>query len=1004
MTPVTTTRGNDSRAVSEVIRGLVAMTGIATLVVVPLLVLPSLGWPLPHGMPTPAGVFDALVHRGVSVSVVLRAAAAVAWVAWAVLSACVVVEAVAWVRRRAARPVRGLGGVQALAANLVAVAVLALPSLPRLAATPASTSLTTAARPPAVAIVAEATSTAPTSMPPMSMPTDPPTTTVVSAPGSTQAAPRPYVVQRYDCLWTIAETHLGDPYRWPEIEILTDPLTQPDGRYLGDPNLIYPGWTLLLPADATGLDQASLHADPTSPPAPSVPPSAPAGPGSSAQAQDPSSAPHAVAPATNPAPTPIALSPPRAASTTTPSPATTPATRNAASTRARAPESPRHARRSTVPISSAAVAGVGLSGLLGGIFVWRMRREAMAAHRRRRRGRPLPQPDPATEAVERRVRAIASEETVHWVDATLRYATTVLADAGGGGVEGVVCARPGRLGMEVVVDPPSPPVGRFDSPDGGRTWTLDAAMELAELQDLAWGQVLVPALCSVGTSADGPVLVDLEQAGVLAVEGDPARVRGFLAGAALELTNAPWSQDTAVYLLGGDERLARRDMTEVVDDATAFVAGLDRLTCLVDQADLGTAASTLAARVAPGNAEGWFPAVVIAHPGTDAEALVALAERAWPRRSGLVLIGPGPLPGATWRLVLGAEGLGILEPLGLELDSRVDAEVVAAMTGRLAARTERTDVAPVIEPVAGDGLAPPRAVAGEGGAGNEPVEAEVLVLGPVEVTWGTSDDGCAPERVNLLAALVAYLGTHDDHPVPGPRLQEAIWPLGDGGDVRAGSVKDATLRATVSRARKALGTDSLGRNHLPAARGGAYRLGPRFDCDWSRFRRLVAGAEVASSAEAMDLLRDALALVRGRPFDLAPAANFAWADDSPLVSDIEVAVVAAAEDLGERALEAGQPELADWAARQGLRVVPVREDLYRVRMQAAFDAGDADGIEQAHTEARRSVRLIDEELQDDTEWLYQRLRRSCRTRETEDRQEADAGDLWVPSGVASRSS
>ncbi|HWI04359.1 MAG TPA: hypothetical protein VNT52_11150, partial [Acidimicrobiales bacterium] len=106
--------------------------------------------------------------------------------------------------------------------------------------------------------------------------------------------------------------------------------------------------------------------------------------------------------------------------------------------------------------------------------------------------------------------------------------------------------------------------------------------------------------------------------------------------------------------------------------------------------------------------------------------------------------------------------------------------------------------------------------------------------------------------------------------------------------------------------------------------------------------------------------------------------------DSPLVSDIEVAVADAAEKLGERALQAGDPELAEWAARQGLLVVPVREDLHRVRFQAAFDAGDPDGLDAAHTEAVRAIRThIDpsEALQDETERLYQRLKRACRSRD-----------------------
>jgi len=158
---------------------------------------------------------------------------------------------------------------------------------------------------------------------------------------------------------------------------------------------------------------------------------------------------------------------------------------------------------------------------------------------------------------------------------------------------------------------------------------------------------------------------------------------------------------------------------------------------------------------------------------------------------------------------------------------------------------------------------------------------------------------------------------------------------------------------------------------------------------------LVAFAKTASSVEAVEALRLALSRVRGGPFQDVPPAYFTWADESVLVSDIERAVTGAAEQLSELALEAGDPELAAWAAGQGLLVVRVREELYRVRMRAAHAADDADGIDQAHTDAKRAVRVIREELQDETERLYKRLRRSCRGRDGDRRDTADANERFI---------
>ncbi len=61
------------------------------------------------------------------------------------------------------------------------------------------------------------------------------------------------VVERGDTLWDLADEHLDDPYRWPEIyeENRGDP--QPGGGALTDPDLIQPGWELDLPGgEATG--------------------------------------------------------------------------------------------------------------------------------------------------------------------------------------------------------------------------------------------------------------------------------------------------------------------------------------------------------------------------------------------------------------------------------------------------------------------------------------------------------------------------------------------------------------------------------------------------------------------------------------------------------------------------------------------------------------------------------------------------------------------------------
>lgn len=58
---------------------------------------------------------------------------------------------------------------------------------------------------------------------------------------------REHLVVRGDTLWGIAAAQLGSGHRWPEIFESSWAIRQPDGRYLTNPDLIRPGWTLHVP-------------------------------------------------------------------------------------------------------------------------------------------------------------------------------------------------------------------------------------------------------------------------------------------------------------------------------------------------------------------------------------------------------------------------------------------------------------------------------------------------------------------------------------------------------------------------------------------------------------------------------------------------------------------------------------------------------------------------------------------------------------------------------------
>ncbi|MFC4148055.1 BTAD domain-containing putative transcriptional regulator [Micromonospora mangrovi] len=123
------------------------------------------------------------------------------------------------------------------------------------------------------------------------------------ATGRTRTDPPPangpaatYTVRRGDSLCRIAEQELGDADRWPEIYALNRGARFPrTGGTLQDPNLIYPGWTLALPADATPPTRQKPRTPVTPPPSPDKPdgqasPSPPGTPPTSPSPRPPSPA------------------------------------------------------------------------------------------------------------------------------------------------------------------------------------------------------------------------------------------------------------------------------------------------------------------------------------------------------------------------------------------------------------------------------------------------------------------------------------------------------------------------------------------------------------------------------------------------------------------------------------------------------------------------------------------------------------------------------------------
>jgi DNA-binding SARP family transcriptional activator len=521
---------------------------------------------------------------------------------------------------------------------------------------------------------------------------------------------------------------------------------------------------------------------------------------------------------------------------------------------------------------------------------------------------------------------------MRWVDLGVRYLSGLVEQFSSEDHENIpslVMVKVGRAGLEIVLSPrPEGRLGWFSPTADGAGFVLDPDLEIEDLELLAadhWPAW--PVTVCLGQSDAGTVLLNLEYAGSLSVEGDTQAVRGALAAILLQLVSQPWSQEmlAGLYAVGEptlDDRLAPVQRV-AGDKAIDLAERLDNIAGAREELAGDLSLSALRAIACEA-----LPNVVVAFAGTPDGARRCLAEAALPERSGVVLVGAGPITGARWRLVLGG-GDGSLEgnvegrSVSWKLKTGWELEEVALVAEALGAATDR-DGAMVV-------AIPGTAAASDPILGSEPAEVEILVLGPVDVAGGEMG-AVEPSRRMAALGVLAYMASHP-RPVSADQLAGSLWPLDAGKDNAAGPQRK-TVMNVISRARAVLGYGAGGHERLVHTPQG-YRLSEDVSSDWSRFEKLVSRARSQGPGQAMVGLRRALELVRGEPFSGALSSQFfEWVASEHLDLTLSARIVDVAQELGERALEVDDHETVIWAVEKGLLLEPTREEMFRLWMHA----------------------------------------------------------------------
>ncbi len=894
------------RTALEILRRAVAAVVLVVVVVGVPWSLSRFGVPIPTRLPTFGEVRALLDSNRDPEEVILIVGGSFLWFLWGVLVVLNLVAAVGVACQLRFPNLRLAGSLHPITRSvLTSLTIAVLSGFPRPLAANASTSVAWSAK---VAVVTPDLETLP-----------------ATSPGSSDTSndiPRAseYTVVAGDTLWGIAEHELGDPYRWREIQVLNEGRAQPDGRALVDPGLIYPGWTLQLPASA-------VYASPAY--APIEPP----------QLQDPG----LVTPDTSltePAPT----TPNRLPA----APAERP---RGGETRPSAPDS---SISQTLPLG---IAGSVIA--LAVVTTLTARRRKRFNHRQP--GEPPPRPEPRLVPIEMSARTAAEQVHPDRLDRTLRTLT-----APNGRVHprhaAPVAVEVRKDTTVVMLNQPDlhPPRG-WTAIAPGWLWTLPHASDLDALEPKGRGRATpMPTLVTIGRGQDGEVMLDLEACGLVCIAGDHSEAHDLVRSAALELCLGARAQN--VGMLTTDPTLAgalpkttqRLSLCANVDDA---VRALHQHAQEVVTAQC-TTDNTLAAQGATSDESSPVVLILPAVPD-DPQQRMQLEQLVGNGRAGIAVLAIGSWPAATWTLHID-EGILDVPRLGLAgLEPVLDAQAITAEAAEHVAELLDAPDEPAVaaspctnRPFDHDEPCPDESSVLS-------PEIEVRVLGDVDVIGG------ARALTATEKELVTFLALRGQ-PVDADTIQAALWPNTLPAPKRWWNV--------VSETRRALGTASDGEPHLPAvSKGERLYLRPTVVADVDQLGDRLHAASTLPTSEAIDSLIDALAQVSGRPF--TASRGYAWAHASGIVSHAEAVVVDATHRLVLLLLDAGDATAALAATNVGLRAAPCNEALYRDRMLAHNLSGNLSGIEAEFGELCRALDVTKPrtQLHPETLKLYDQL-------------------------------
>jgi LysM domain len=734
-----------------------------------------------------------------------------------------------------------------------------------------------------------------------------------------------YVVVEGDNYWDIARHH-HDEATAPtdeEIAIETAMLMAANVEQLGGrspASMLYPGDILTLP----NHDQPPLAVEPPTielPVAPSVAPM----------------------PTTSPAtfPPPATTLPP--VSTTTPVPTTIAVAKTSTIAEAMTQASDRSIEQVDTaapnPWRNLVIASLFATGITATIV--RLRRRRLA---QRKPGHRLTTATPAVATTETVMRAEAKPDRIIALRRLLAGLT------GHGKLDGhqplVRAVQHNDGGVELLWnEPQARPPKPWTTTDGGWSWRTPwptnppAGVRVAPI---------LPALVPLGKRPDGSeLLLDLEAAGTVTIEGTPENTTAFIRQLVLSLAASPLADNidlmTIEIAIPGSGHLERIRTATPEAAMTWMIARTTETAAALAKAKVP---STFAARLLGRHHDEWEPLIVAtATTDNNVDRLAAAASG-----SGTVAITTSPHVAGEHIILNGADsavwvGPNVtFAPSLLPVDA---AEDIAELLDHAENAEERLVLHDAAHTVEHDDSHTIDVVEG--------YDVLVRVIGEVDV------QGCNEHLTDAEIELLALLASlRPDGPINIDRLATLLahdeWK----------TPKIRSIQARISHLRGKLGTASDGTPLLPDSRAatgnaGRYLLSTRVITDIDLLDRAYQNAQTLQSSEAIQILADALNMVRGKPY--TARAGYTWAYDEHAATRAEQAIGDVASSLIELLAETGNTKAARAAADRASKAFddPAGELPFRRIEHQALSADRADtSNERGATYSARLAAFVDQ--------------------------------------------